>query len=151
MIVAEFVLASMLALAPRRDHTELADAISHSIETEGCVYGWKDCEQRTAALMVAVAFRESTFNVDALGDCDAKKVCRSVCAFQIWGGSRTLLTDAKACALAGHRRLKDWLATCRGSLAGFASGKCTTTIGKRIDADRKALAAWLLNTRKESK
>lgn len=149
------ILAWMLFLAPGRDHASLANGIDHAIQKEGCLVKGPDCERRSAALSTYVAFRESSLRLDAEGDCDPqseeekrnhvpKKNCRSMCAFQIWDGPRTLLTDADACALAGYRLLREWLVTCRGSLAGFASGRCDSKKGKAIDVDRKYGANQLL-------
>lgn len=138
----------MLALIPGRNHLPLATAIADVVETEGCLYASKDCQRRTAAMLVSIALRESTFHVDALGDCDkgdkTKRSCRSVCAFQVLGGSRALLTDARACTLEGYRRLKTSLQACRGSMAMYAAGRCDSEAGQRIDADRKRLAARIL-------
>ena len=117
----------MLALAPGRDHSALASAIADTVEKEGCFVTGANCERRTAALMVSVAFRESTFRLEAVGDQG-----RSVCSFQILGGSRDLLTDATACALEGHRRLKASLQACRGSIAMYAAGRCDSARGKAL-------------------
>lgn len=142
MTLLEFVAASMLALAPGRDHSALAGAIADTVEKEGCFVTGANCERRTAALMVGVAFRESTFRLGAVGD-----EGRSVCAFQILGGSRDLLTDATACALEGYRRLRASLQACRGSIAMYAAGRCDSVRGKKIDADRKRLALRILEGR----
>lgn len=142
MTLLAWVTLAMLALAPGRDHTALASAIADTVEKEGCFVTGANCERRTAALMVSVAFRESTFRLEAVGDQG-----RSVCSFQILGGSRDLLTDATACALEGHRRLKASLQACRGSIAMYAAGRCDSARGKSIDADRKRLALRILEGR----
>ena len=150
-----FIVALMLALDPRggAKHPPLAFGIESAIKQEGCIFNGSDCERHSAALAVAIAFRESTFQVDAEGDCDPqtaeerrrgvpKKHCQSFCAFQIFKGSRGLLSDANACALEGYRRIKESFSRCRGSLSGYASGECNSVYGARIDNDRKALAKW---------
>jgi len=155
MTLRAFILAAMLWLAPKRDTSALGNALTNVIETEGCLVKGNDCERRSAALATYVAFRESGLRLDAEGDCDPqtedeqrrgvpRKHCQSMCAFQIWKGSRALLTDAAACALAGYRRLRESLIACRGSIAAYAAGTCGSERGKRIDADRKQGANELL-------
>lgn len=126
-----------------RANPELASAIDATVKEEGCLYAWKDCERRSAALLVVVAYRESNFKVDAIGDHG-----RSVCAFQILNGPRALLSDVRGCVRTGFRMLKDSLATCKGSIAGYARGNCESPSGKRIDADRKNLTSWVLGKSK---
>jgi len=142
MTLLEFVLAAMTALSPHSDHTELGTAIARVVETEGCLVTGTNCERRSAALALAVGYRESGYKLDAVGDHG-----RSVCAFQILGGDRALLTDAHLCALEGYRRLRASLQACRGSIAMYASGSCGSARGKSIDADRKRLAARILGGR----
>lgn len=142
MTLLEFILAAMHALAPQRDHTALGGAIVHVIEAEGCLVKGSDCERRSAALALAVGYRESGFRLDAIGDQG-----RSLCAFQVQSTDRTLLTDARACALEGYRRLRESLIACRGSIAAYAAGTCGSERGKRIDRDRKALASRILGGR----
>lgn len=142
MTLTEFILTAMHALSPHTDHTTLGTAIAHVVEMEGCLVTGKDCERRSAALATAIAYRESGFKLDAIGDNG-----RSVCSFQILGGDRSLLTDADACALEGYRRLRASLQACRGSIAMYAAGTCRSARGKSIDADRKRLAARILGGR----
>ncbi len=139
MTLLEFILAAMGALAPHRDHAALAGAIDHVIETEGCLVKGADCERRSAALATFVAYRESGFDLGAIGDKG-----RSLCAFQVQSTDRSLLTDARACALEGYRRLRESLVACRGSIAAYAAGTCSSARGKRIDIDRKHGASELL-------
>ena len=142
MTLLEFITAAMLHLVPGRDHTTLATAIAHVVETEGCLVTGTNCERRSAALAIAVGYRESTFRLDAIGDKGA-----SLCAFQIQSTDRALLTDANLCALEGYRRLKASLQACRGSIAMYAAGTCGSARGKSIDADRKRLAGRILEGR----
>lgn len=139
MTLLSFVMSAMLLLSPGRDHTELGKAIADVIEEKGCLYTGKDCERRSAAMLVAIAFRESSFRIDA-----ENKKEGSVCAFQIWKGDRRLLSDPAACTLAGYLKLKESLRAC-GSMAGYASGSCTNAAGIRIDRDRKNIAMRLLS------
>ncbi len=146
MTVAPFVLAAAQLLAPGRDHTVLADAIAARVDAELPLFADDTDRRRTAALLVAVAWRESSLRLDAVGDQG-----RSVCAFQILGGARSLLTDADACVGTGMRMLRASLATCRhvrveARLAGYARGNCTSAEGQRLSRDRFALAQRLART-----
>lgn len=148
MTLLEFILSAALHLAPGRDHTTIATAIAHVVETEGCLVAGSDCERRSAALATSIAFRESAFVLGAEGDCDkGGKNCRSLCFMQVQSTNRALLTDADACALEGYRRLRASLQACRGSIAMYAAGTCGSARGKSIDADRKRLAARILGGR----
>lgn len=142
MTLLEFLLSAALHLAPGRDHSAIAGAIVHAIEKEGCLVTGNDCERRSAALALAVGYRESGLRLDAIGDKGA-----SLCAWQVQSRDRSLLTDADACALEGYRRLRTSLQACRGSIAMYAAGTCGSARGKSIDADRKRLALRILEGR----
>lgn len=138
------VLAAMLALAPGRDHTELAGAVARVVESERPLFAGADGQRRTAALLVAVAFRESSLRNDAVGDGG-----RSVCAMQIYGGPRALLTDPEACVRRGLALLRDSMRWCpTAPVAIYAAGPngCASETARRISRDRMALAAWLERT-----
>ena len=95
--------------------------------------------------MVAVAFRESTFVADALGDKGD-----SFCAFQIHrssGGSPALLEDVDACVSAGLSLLRQSIRVCPSyPIAWYASGPlgCGNARAQRISRDRMNLAAYLV-------
>lgn len=139
-----YVLACMLFLAGA-GATEsrllpLARAIVDVVAERGPLFKGEDGERRTVALLVAVAFRESTFRVDAVGDHG-----RSMCAFQILHGSRSLLTDVRACTDAGYTQLAASVKACPAHpVAPYARGACDNEDGRRISADRMRLAKSLL-------
>ena len=141
MTVLPFVLAAMAHLAPERDHAELGGAIARAVDQGVPLFAGEDGRQRTAALAVAVAFRESSLRLDAVGDKG-----KSFCAFQIHvtsGGSRELLTDADACASKGLAMLRSSFRICREHpIAWYAAGPrgCASTRAQRISRDRMALA-----------
>ena len=142
-----WVLAAMLFLAPGRDHAALASAIDRVVDEDGAVFGGPDGALRTRALVVAIAFRESSFRLDAVGDAG-----RSVCAMQVWGGSRALLVDAEACVREGLRRLRVSVASCpRHPVGIFAAGPggCASPRAQRISFDRMHIAKTLLAKVKE--
>lgn len=146
-----YVLACMLFLAggdPGR-LVSLASAIAGVVAERGPIFAGPDGERRTVALMVAVAYRESTFKVDAVGDNGA-----SVCAFQIWHGPRSLLSDVRACVDAGYTQLLASVRACPAHpVAPYARGKCPSSTAsttraeeeaRRISADRMHVARGLL-------
>ncbi|MBX3199071.1 MAG: hypothetical protein KF850_26210 [Labilithrix sp.] len=144
MSVLPFVLAAMTQLAPGRDHSELGGAIARAVDSNKPLFAKDDDRRRTASLLVAVAFRESTFIADAVGDKG-----KSFCAFQIHrsaGGTPALLTDADACVQSGLTMLRTSLRVCPSyPVAWYASGPigCTNTRAQRISRDRMNLAAYL--------
>lgn len=137
-----YVLACMLHLAGGHAARllELATAIASVVEERGPIFEGDDGNRRTVALLVAIAYRESSFRVDAVGDHGA-----SVCAFQIWHGSRALLTDARACVNAGYTHLAHSVRTCPAHpVSVYARGSCSSKPGRAISADRMHLARALL-------
>lgn len=139
------VLAMMLALAPGRDHLELGSAIARVVEAEPSIFKDDTSKTKTAALMVAVAFRESSLTLGAVGDKGL-----SFCAFQIHrtsGGAPTLLTDADACVRKGLAMLRESARVCpKSPVAWYAAGgvgACSNARAIRISNDRLAIAKRL--------
>lgn len=144
MSVLPFVLAAMATLAPGRDHGELGGAIARVVESERPLFEKDVDRRRTAALLVAVAFRESTFVADAVGDGG-----KSFCALQIHrssGGTPELLTDPDACVRKGLSMLRTSIKICpKSPIAWYASGPngCVSARAQRISRDRMAIAMHL--------
>lgn len=138
----ETILAMMLAVAPGRDHSELGGAILRAVEAEYALFKDDGDKRKTAALLVAVAFRESSLTLGAIGDQG-----HSVCAMQIYGGSRALLTDADACVRKGLAMLRVSVRVCpKAPVAHYAVGgtaACSNARAIRISNDRMALARRL--------
>lgn len=133
------VLAWMVALAPERDHTELASAVAHVVETERPLYAGPDGARRTAALLVAVAYRESRF------DMAARSLTDDHCAMQVHGRP-DLARDAVACVREGLERLRASLRLCpEHPVAVYASGLagCRNARAQRISRDRVYIARVL--------
>lgn len=132
MIVQLFalILAWMTALVPGRNHAELAWAVAAVAES-----------REEAALITAVAYRESAFDNGAVGDHG-----RSVCAMQIHGGARSLLTDSGACVRRGTLMLRESRRVDPGHpVAFYARGpRWRGDEARRISRDRVALARRLL-------
>jgi hypothetical protein len=123
------VLAWMSSLAPGRDHSELAWAVANVAESDD-----------EAAIITAVAYRESSLRVDAIGDGG-----RSVCAMQIHGGSRALLSDAHACVRRGAAMIRASRAVDPAHpIASYARGpRYQSEDARRISHDRIDLARRL--------
>lgn len=146
-----WVIAAMVLLSPNVGPRSmgLAEAIARHAESSP-LYAGTDAPSRTAALLVAVTFRESSFRPDAVGDRDAKGAPHSFCAMQIHdtaGGHRGLLADVDACVAAGLAILRQSLTVCpKHPLAFYARGPkgCTSETAQRISRDRVALADRLL-------
>jgi len=102
------ILSMMCSLSPSERpiyrHGRLATALATVLSEEGPLFAADPELSRSAALLVAVSFRESSFDERAVGDHG-----RSVCAFQIHGGSPALLEDPVLCARTGYRMLKESL------------------------------------------
>lgn len=132
MIVDLFVvvLLWMRTLAPTRNVDELAWNVAAVAES-----------REEAALLTAVAFRESGLDAAAVGDHG-----RSVCAYQILNGSRSLLTDVGACVRRGTLMLRASRAVDPANpVASFARGpRYQSEEARRISRDRVALAHRLL-------
>lgn len=140
MTLSSWVISAMLLLAPDRDHGELAEAITHVVETEAPLFRGDESRIRTAALVVAVAFRESTFNNAAIGKTD------DYCAMQVHRRP-DLLEDAEQCIRVGLGMLRESMRACPSyPLALYASGPegCTNARAQRISRDRMNLAKWLV-------
>jgi hypothetical protein len=134
MIVQLFtiVLAWMHGLAPGRDVDEIAWAVASVADS-----------REEAALITAVAYRESGFDNRAVGDHG-----RSVCAMQIHGGSRTLLEDVGACVRRGTIMLRESRRVDPSNpVAQYARGpRWQTEEARRLSRDRVALSRRLLAT-----
>lgn len=140
------VLAMMVHLSPTDDpivrHGELATAIAIVTSEEAPLFAGDVTRERTAALLVAVAFRESSLTASILGDGG-----RSVCAMQIHGGATQLNEDPIACVRTGYRMLRESIRVDRTNpVAFYARGpRYASEEAQRISRDRMALARSLLS------
>jgi len=140
------VLSMMLRLSPTETpivrHGALATAITIVSLEEGPLFANDPDLERTVALLVAVAFRESSLTASVTGDGG-----RAVCAMQIYDGPRTLNDDPIACVRTGHRMLKTSIRVDRmNPVAFYARGpRFASEEARRISRDRMALARSLLS------
>jgi len=121
------------------DRAEIADAIASTPATP-----------REAAWLAAIAFRESSYRLRAIGDRGT-----SFCFAQInlpndrktregFTGPE-LIREPEKCALVALHLLRGSLATCKHlpeaeRLAAYAGGSCESEYGRRVSRDRYRLA-----------
>ena len=148
MTTAAFVLAAAQFLAPGRDHSVLATAISARVDAESPLFKDDADKRKTSAWLVAVAFRESSLTLDAVGDHG-----QSLCAYQLGrtsGGTTAMLTDADLCVGHAFGMLRTSMRLCPAfPLAWYAAGgdaakACASTAAQRLSRDRMALALRLV-------
>ncbi len=123
------VLAWMHSLAPGRDVDALAWAVTINATSE-----------MEAAVLTAVAFRESSLRNDAVGDGG-----HAVCAMQIYDGPKALLEDPIACVARGAAMLRESKRMDPANpIAFYARGpRYKLPEAQRISRDRMALATRL--------
>lgn len=120
----------MATLSPNVNHDAAAWAVAAVAES-----------REEAALITAVAYRESGLDNAAVGDHG-----RSVCMMQIHGGSRSLLEDVGACVRRGTVMLRESRRIDPLSpVAFYARGPRWRSLeAQRISRDRVALSKRLL-------
>lgn len=154
-----WVVAASTLLVPARPHDvhdPLAEAIASRAEAEAPLFKGDDDRRRTTALLVAIAFRESSLHADAVGDRVAGKPT-SFCAFQLhlpWGAKTAegwtgadLVEDPEKCVTAAMRLLRESMRACPSApLAWYAAGPsgCESVRAQRISRDRLSLAQRLV-------
>ncbi len=142
MPLLPLVLAMMTTLSPTNHplarHRCLAEAIARVAEESDPLFGDED-RRFTAALLVAVAFRESSLTNDIADDTGA------VCAFQIQGGSPALRKDPLACARRAMAMLRESAEKDPAHpVAFYARGpRYQSPEARRISRDRVDLALLL--------
>lgn len=141
-ILFPIVLQAMTALAPNRDHTVIAGSISRTVADEAPLFADDIDRVHTALVLVAVSFRESTFNNDAVSKTG------DYCHLQI-NRRPDLGKDVDACTRVGLSMLRTSFRVCpKSPIAWYAVGgprerACSSPFGLRISADRMSLAGWL--------
>jgi len=126
------VLVWMHSLAPGRDVDALAWAVAANATSE-----------MEAAVFTAVAFRESSLRNDITGDGG-----HSVCAMQIYDGSKELLADPMACIAKGAAMLRESKRVDPANpIAFYARGpRFRSEEARRISRDRMQLATKLVRS-----
>lgn len=142
LAMLEIVIAWMLLLAPGRDHSALAGAIASAVEEADPLFVDDADKRKTASLVTAVAFRESSFRNDVVSKTGDH------CALQVHGRPE-LGKDAAACVRVGLAMLRESMRVCPAHpLAFYAEGPrgCTSERAQRISRDRLWLARKLART-----
>ncbi len=139
MLVVLSILAWMSSLAPGRDHAANATAIASVILAERPLFADDEDRRKTAAFVVAIAFRESSFHNDA------KSKTNDHCLLQV-NGRPDLAEDPAKCVRVAMSMLRESFRMCpEHPLSFYAEGPrgCTSERAKRISNDRLALAKRL--------
>lgn len=134
-----WVLLAMAYLAPGRDHRELGAAIAEVVDAERPLFERDADRLKTASLVVAIAFRESTFRQDVTSKTD------DWCALQVHRRPELAL-DARECIRVGLTMLRESMRVCPAHpVAFYSSGPigCTDARAQRISRDRMWLASKL--------
>ena len=144
------VLAWSLSLAPRHARAELesfADSVASVVDERGPVFAGAAGKRRTAALITAIAFRESSFELSAAGD-GGKSLCWMQVQKSRWGSSVT--SDPVRCISAGWYALRESLTFAARNcpaypLAPYAGGPrgCDHRHAQWVSVDRFGIAKQL--------
>ena len=142
MIVVLLILGWMQSLAPGRDHAAVATDIAAVVLEEPPLFRDDEDRVKTASFLTAIAFRESSFKKDAVGDHGNAR-----CLMQLWNAPVEVMTDARLCVRIGMQRLRESMRACGGEnpLGTYAAGVggCTSEKARRISTDRLWLARRL--------
>jgi len=139
MALLFFVLAAMNSLVPGKDHSANATAIASVLLSEPSLFRDDESRMKTAALVVAIAFRESAFKNDA------RSSTNDHCMMQV-NRRPELADDPEACIRVGLAMLRESMRICPAHpLAFYASGPggCDNARAQRISRDRMAIAKRL--------
>ena len=134
-----FVFAAMRLLSPSPS-TEIASAIAQVVADEPPLFRGDDDKRKTAGLIVAVAFRESSFRNDVASGTNDH------CLMQVHDRPE-LASDVVECVRVGIRMLRESMHVCASSpLAFYAEGPrgCSSERAQRISRDRLSLAQRLV-------
>jgi hypothetical protein len=149
--ILAYVLACCALLSQGRDHSAFALGTAAAIYDADPIFKDDVDKRKTAALLVAVAFREGSFKTDAVGDSG-----KSFSTFQIhlpynskteegWTGEEVKQSPEKA-ARTALRMLRESSKRCpQHPLAIYAEGPkgCSSERAQRISRDRMNMAKWL--------
>lgn len=140
MFVLFFVISAMGLLAPGRDHVTNATAIATVVLDEPPLFKGDESKVKTAALWVAIGFRESSLRNGVASHTDDH------CMMQVHGRS-DLALDPELCVRVASALLRESMRACpEHPLAVYAEGPrgCTSARAQRISRDRMAIAARLV-------
>jgi hypothetical protein len=148
-----WILSLMIALQPqapwRETYEDTAKAIATVVNEEPALFAGKDGKEKSAALLVALAWAESRFNQKAVGDHG-----HSMGLYQIFHtnlptpegfGKNDILGNALNATKVAHRMLKQSMAVCgrkpvEERLGWYASGDAACSKGLSESRFRVGLA-----------
>jgi len=137
-----FLVAAMSHLAPGRDHRDVAVRMASVIAEERPLFHDDADRIRTASLVCAVAWRESSFRVDAIGD-----EGRAFGLYQLWHAPRQVLSDVELATRLAMQRLRESMRIggSENPLGLYAAGPrhWDSPKARRISADRLHIAKRL--------
>lgn len=165
--VALAIANVLLGGPPSTEQLRTVEAVTLVAYDSDPLFSGDDGQERTLALMLAVAYREGSMIPSITGDgaclerkpveCSDKAKCepmcvkkgppQSFCTFQIHvsaGGTQALADDIMACTRKGYAMLKSSIKACRAHpIAWYASGPrgCEDKRAQGISDDRMNLAA----------
>lgn len=135
------------------------NAIDKVVSVQKPFFVGDESKQRTAALILAVAFREGSLRVDVRGDKNKAGKFTSFCPMQInlpndaktsdgWNGE-DLVEDIEKCVTVGARMLRESIRMCpKHPVAFYAEGidirACSSARAQRISNDRMFITTKLL-------
>lgn len=139
MVLLFTILGWMSSLAPGRDHIEAATAIATVAIEQRALFADDTDRFRTASLLTAIAFRESSLRNDV-----TSKTGDS-CMMQV-NRRPDLASDPTECVRVAVTMLRESMRMCPDHpLSLYAEGPrgCTSSRAQRISRDRMALASRL--------
>lgn len=140
MALLFFILTAMARLSPGATHAAEATAIAQAVLESPPLFRDDEERVRTAALVVAIAFRESSFRNDVTSR------THDSCMMQV-NRRPDLASDPAECVRVALSMLRESMRACPAyPLAVYAEGPrgCRSPRAQRISRDRMAVAAWLV-------
>lgn len=142
MTLLDTLLLVMALMFPRGEHYAAAMAYDSEVRHEAPLFEGDISREETASFLLAVGYRESGWNNDAVGDNNS-----SFCMMQIH------TTEAReyghtSCVKKAYELIRTSFRLCkalpiRERLAYYARGSCESSEGRRISRDRFWMASQI--------
>lgn len=149
--LSKLVLVLMVTIAPatpwRESYPETAQGIADAVEESEPLFAGDDGRMRTAALLVSLAYFESTFKPSAVGDRGSSLGLFQTSRHWVRMSADEYLRDAKEQAKTALALVRESFSACAARpldarLAWYASGSCSR--GGAASTHRVGLAKRLL-------
>lgn len=134
------LLLALVSVFSPGNHEDFVEPLATVLESEAPLFTHDDDKRKTAALMVAIGWRESRFKTDAVSK------TKDFCAFQL-NRRPDLLHDPEGCARVAVAMVRESMRVCpKYPIAWYAAGGrgCTSAWAHGISNDRTNLARWAL-------